>query len=75
MEIQTDLGNWSIVTSIENQKTQWGIERMVLIEGIDRELHKVFKFMFPWVHLPIFNVNASRLNNELLKNKEYYSSY
>ena len=75
MEIQTDLGNWSLVISIENHKSSCGIERMVLIEGMDRELHKAFVFTFPWVHLPVFNVYASRLNNELLKNKELYSSY
>ena len=75
LDIQTNLGNWSLVTSIENHKSSCGIERMILIEGIDRELHKAFVFMFPWVHLPVFNVYASRSNNELLKNKEHYSSY
>ena len=69
------MGNWSIITSIENQTTKSGTERVVIIEGMDRENHKDVKFIFPWVHLPVFNVYASHLNNELLKNKEHYSSY
>ena len=75
LKISNEHGKWKFTNSIANLCNNKGQERVVVIEGSHSPTGKRFVFTFPWVHLPVFNIYASCISEELTSNREDYNRY
>ena len=75
LKISNEAGQRTLTNSIANLCNNKGQERVIMIEGSHSPTQKRFMFTFPWVHLPIFNIYASCISDEILSNKEDYNRY